>query len=235
MNLHALYELQGIQIQFDRVKEKLRELRENNELNKLKNEYQRLKEEYVKGEEKLKKNTVQQEIRSNELKNIQFSKASCEEIKFSKDTNTMKKLESIDKQIEKLDEKRSEVEKGVMKLVEEADNISKELIDTKKKLNFIKKKYLNLKENNDAQIEAANSENEKLKAVIEKMREGIDKESLGMFERLRRAHRDPVAAVQNRFCSGCKVEVPGMDYESLKNGETELRCQSCGRLLYFKK
>lgn len=87
------------------IVKKLKELQEVKNLRKLKEEYQRLRDESVKGEEKLKKNVYQQEMRNNEIRNLDFNKKVSEEIKFSRETNTIKKLENIEKQLEKLDEK----------------------------------------------------------------------------------------------------------------------------------
>lgn len=232
MNLAALYKLQSLQIKLDMLKVRLKVLCEGKELAKFKEEYLRLREELSKGEEKLKKNDLQQEIKNNEIKNIQFSRKAYEDIKFSKDTDTVKKLENIDKQLEKLDDKKREAEDDIIKLIGEAENIRNSLIETKKKLNFIKKKYMNLKENDEKQVKESRSEIEELKMEISEAVNTIDKESLDMYEKVRRIYKDPVAAVDDHRCAGCNVEVPAMDYQALKNGSTKLRCQNCGRLLY---
>nr|WP_303740786.1 C4-type zinc ribbon domain-containing protein [Lutispora saccharofermentans] len=45
---------------------------------------------------------------------------------------------------------------------------------------------------------------------------------------------NPISEIENRKCSGCGVEVPAMDYESVKIGNP-LKCQNCGRILIYKK
>jgi len=235
MNLPLLYELQDLHKEMDVIAKKLKGLQEVKDLKKLKDEYQRLREEYFKGEDKLKKNAYKQEIRSNEIKNLDYNKKASEKIKFSRETDTVKKLENIEKQLEKLEEKKQEAENDIIALINEADNINKEIVETKKRMIFIKKKYLSSKEGSGKAIEELEAQKIELGPKIDSLIKKVDKESFEMYSRLIKAHADPVALVEKRMCSGCKMEVPAMDYEALKSGSQELRCQSCGRLLFYRK
>jgi uncharacterized protein len=235
MDLPLLYELQDLHKEMDVIAEKLKELSETNDLKKLKGEYQRLSKEYQQGEESLKKNAYQQEIRNNEIKNLEYNKKACEEIKFSKETDTVKKLESIEKQLEQLEEKKQVVENVIITLIDEVDNTNKNLAETKKRSVFIKKKYASSKENIVKSIEELEARKSKLSTEIDSMIKKVSKDNLEMYNRLLKSYGDPVARIVGRSCSGCKMEVSAMDYEALKSGSQELRCQSCGRLLYFHR
>jgi predicted nucleic acid-binding Zn-ribbon protein len=233
MNLSLLYELQDLHREMSIIEKKLKELRESTNLRKLKDEYQRLKEEYQKGEEKLRRNSCQQEIKNIEIKNLEYNKKASEEIKFSRETDTVKKLENIEKQLENLDEKKKTAENNIILLINEADNINSELAETKKRLIFIKKKYLSNKESTDKAIKELEVQKSELTPSIDSLIRKIDTESYEIYCRILKAHPDPVARVENHICSGCKMGVSDMDYAALKSGNRELRCQSCGRLLYY--
>ncbi len=233
MDLPVLYELQVMHKEINVIGEKLKELREAKELKKLKDEYQRLKCEHDKAEESIKKNAYQQEIRNNEIKNLDCNKKSCEEIKFSKETDTVKKLESIEKQLEQLDEKKQGIENDIITLIDEVDNTNKDLAETKKRSVFIKKKYASIKENIEKSIESLEAQKAKLIVKTESLLKKVSKDNVEMYNRLLKSYSDPVAQVAGRSCSGCNMEMSAMDYEALKSGSQELRCQSCGRLLYF--
>lgn len=235
LNLPLLYMLQDLHKEMNNIGKRLKELSDTNELKKLKEEYQRLGEEYLQGEKKLKKNLYQQEIKNNEIKNLEYNKKACEDIKFSRETDTVKKLESIEKQLEALEEKKLESENSIIELVNEADNIKKDLAETKKRRAFIKKKYLSSKEDSDKAREELKVQQSELAARIGSMIETVDHESWEMYNRLIKAHLDPISRVEKRKCTGCKMEVPSMDFEALKSGSQEIRCQSCGRLLYYIK
>lgn len=232
MDLKALYRLQSMQLKLDELKLQLKSINEGNDLSRLKEEFLRLKDELSKGEEKLKRNGMQQKIKNNEIESIIYNKKACEEIKFSRETDTIKKMENMDKQIKKLDDKKREAESDIIKLVEEAENIKEHLKGTKKKLNFIKKKYINLKENMERQLKEISSSVEELSSAIDEAMKAIDKKSLEIYGKARKQHKDPVAAVENFRCLGCGVEVPAMDYDALKRGSTEHKCQNCGRMLF---
>lgn len=233
MNLPLLYKLQALHMEMDVILKRLRELSEVGELKKLKEEYQRLTDEYAQYEEKLGKNKHRLKLVNTELESLDINKRNCEDIKFSRDTNTVKKLESIEKQIISIDEKKLESEKGLIELAREAEDINKYLLEIKKKMNFIKKKFVSLKESSEKAREELKAQQAELSVKIGSMIENVDTESFEMYNRLTKAHPDPVSLVENGKCCGCKMEVPSMDFQALKNGSQETRCQSCGRLLYY--
>ncbi len=235
MDLSLLYKLQHFHKEEDVIIKRLKELHEHKEMRKLKEEYQRLRNEYEMGEERKKKNLYQQEVNSNEIKNLDSSKKSSEAIKFSRETDTVKKLESIEKQIEKLDTKRQAAENGIIALKSEADNIDKELIEIKRRMIFIKKKYMNIKEETDKEMQELENRKSKLDPEIEELMGAIGVESYEIYKRMKKSHLDPVAKVEKNICSGCKMEVPAMDFQALKNGSQQVRCQNCGRLLFYCK
>lgn len=235
MHLSLIYELQGLHKEMGAIEKKLAELHDDSKLKRLKEEYQKLKQEYLKCEEKLKENSYQQEVRANELKNLEQNMKASEAIKFSKETDTMKKLENIEKHIEMLQNRKRAAENDIIALIGEADNIIKELDETKKKLAFIKKKYSGTKESVDKEIAELEARKSELAPKIDNLLKEIDSESYEMYSKLIKNHVDPVARVENRVCSGCKMEVPAMDYEALKSGNQGLKCQNCGRLLFYYK
>lgn len=233
MDIQTLYKLQELQREMDSILKGLKELADSSDLKKLRDEYQRLSEEYTQAEEKIKKNEFRWEQRHNELKNLEYNRKACEDIKFSRETDTVKKLESIEKQLEKLVEKQQEAEDAIIELEKDAENIDKGMIETKKRLVFIKKKYLSSKEAYEKSKDELKAQQAELAARIGSLMETVDTESMEMYNKLTKVHTDPVSIVENRKCTGCKMEVPSMDYEALKSGSQDVRCQSCGRLLYF--
>ncbi len=84
-------------------------------------------------------------------------------------------------------------------------------------------------------MEGLEAQRSKLSTKTGSLIKKVDKDTFEMYTRILKSHTDPVARMEGRSCSGCKMEVSAMDYEALKSGSQELRCQSCGRLLYFRK
>lgn len=233
MNLPLLYKLQELHREMDGIARELRELADTTELKKLREEYQRLGEDYHQAEDKLKRNQIHKEQTQDELKNLQSKRKACEDIKFSRETDTVKKLDNIEKQLIKLDEKSHEAENVVIELEKDAENINKSLTETKRRLAFIKKKYLGCKEAYERSREELKARQSDLAGRIGEVLETVDTESFETYNRLAKSHPYPISLVENRKCNGCKMEVPSMDMEALKEGSREIRCQSCGRLLFY--
>ena len=186
-------------------------------------------------EESLKKNSYQQEIRNNEIKNLEFSKKACEEIKFSRETDTVKKLESVEKQLVQLEEKKQAIENDIIELINDVDNISKELEGTKKRLSFIKKKFVSSKENIEKAIEELEAQRSKLSEKTGALVKKVDKDTFEMYTRILKSHTDPVARLIGRSCSGCNMEVSAMDYEALRSGRPGAELPELRQVVIFRE
>ncbi len=236
MNLHALYKLQVLESRMDQIVARLNGLKGGKETQqRLKDEYQRLKNKLEQDDAELKQNQKQQEDGNNEIMLIQMNKQTSEAIKFSRDTDTVKKLENIEKHIDHLNHQRTNMENELIKLLEDAETIEKDRMETIKKLNFIKKKYGSAKESVErecCQLEAAQAE---LQQEIERLLVTVEADALELYRKIRRQHSDAVVLLDGRKCSGCMVELPAMDYETVKAEKAAIRCENCGRLLYHGK
>lgn len=235
MNLQVLYKLQALENTMSDAVIRLNDLQGSKEVQRLKEEYQRLKHKLEQDESELKINLQRQEDGNNEIKLIQMNKQASEAIKFSRDTDTLKKLENIEKQIERLNIQKAGIENGLIKLIEDADTIEKDMVETKKKLSFIKKKYGSVKENCEKELSQLQAVQTELQQKIEEMLLLVDAESLELYRKIRRMHPDAVVVLDGRKCSGCKVELPAMDYEAVKAEKAVIRCENCGRLLYHER
>ena len=62
----------------------------------------------------------------------------------------------------------------------------------------------------------------------------VDPANLRTYDRLRVRHGgSAVAEVKQRVCLGCRVTLTGAYEQRLRQGETLVTCQSCGRFLYL--
>lgn len=235
MNLPVLCKLQELENRLSDVLDRLNGLQEGREIRKLKEEFQRLKHRLEQGEAELKENQRQQEAENNEIKLIQLNKQASEAIKFSRDTDTVKKLENIEKQIERLDQQKLGLENRLIKLIEDAETIERDAVETKKKLSFIKKKYGSIKENSETELSGLGKEKIELQRQIDSVLPLVDAGSLELYRKIKKTHRDAVVVLEGRKCSGCKVELPAMDYEAVKAEKAGIRCENCGRLLYYER
>ena len=239
MSLESLFKMQQVELKIRSVEKQLDALAKDTETVRLKEEYHKLKAAMDRYEAMKTSNCTQMDAKNNEIKNLKKDKGSMEEMKYSRETDAMKKLESVDKQIVKLDEKLDYAENHMIKLMEEGENIDESLNETKKKMSFIKRKYLGVKEAHEKSRLELSESRKALASELDKIHDSIDHDEaaqklLDIYQKLQKRFADPVSSVINRRCTGCNVEMAMMDYEALRSGKGILRCESCGRLLLFR-
>lgn len=67
----------------------------------------------------------------------------------------------------------------------------------------------------------------------EQMSSGIDASLLKQYEQVRRARRGVgMAAIKNKSCGGCAVQLPIFVIQKAMKGKSIVRCPSCGRILW---
>lgn len=71
-----------------------------------------------------------------------------------------------------------------------------------------------------------------LQQARQKLAERIKPQILNRYERLSRSYGRAVVPVTGNLCLGCFVTLP-TSYSSLKDKESLLTCENCGRILYF--
>lgn len=223
MNLSVLYKLQEHECELKRVEKQMDELNNNEEAQKLKKEYQRLKSILDKDNELIKSNMLQQTAKLNEIKNLEKSMVQVQN------------GNAVDKLYDELNEKLNTAHSNINKLKDEGISIEKDVVSVKKKLNFIGKKYLQNKDNSKSQLEQLQLEAEKLTSAADALLPEVNQALLKVYKRVKVTFENPVATVDARLCGGCRMEIPALDYEAAKLGKEMVRCESCGRILFYQK
>jgi predicted nucleic acid-binding Zn-ribbon protein len=72
----------------------------------------------------------------------------------------------------------------------------------------------------------------KLQEARENLAGRIRPQLLNRYERVARSYERAVVPVTGNSCLGCFVTLP-TSYSSLKDKESFLTCENCGRILYF--
>lgn len=234
MDLQFLYEYQQQENNYNKLLLKISEIKDDEKINMLKDEYARLKKDYVSLSSK--KTDIEKEIlqKNSSYKRLQESKANYEKLMYSPEINSVKKLETLKKQIEEAD-KNISIEKGQIEgLKKTLAEVDEEIIKTKKKLAFIKKKYDVAKEEKENKLNFLLKEKNMIEELLQEIKLKIDEKTYNEYMKMKGRLNNPIAEIENRKCSGCGMEVPAMDYEEIKTGKT-LKCQNCGRILVYKK
>lgn len=112
-------------------------------------------------------------------------------------------VEQADKKVASLQEERARVE---AKVTEAQARIDNDLTDTRRK-------------------------RDELEAGRAALKEGIAAETLGVYERARRARGQGLARVEGGYCQGCMERLTRNDEMSVQNMSRLVQCPGCNRIL----
>lgn len=234
MGLEFLYELQHQENNHKKLLSRISEISDDAQINKFKKEYAKLKEEYVKLCEKKKEIEKQIAQKKSHYKSLELSKTNYEKLIYTPEINSVKKLETLEKQIDDV-QKNLELETlGLENLEKSLKEMELDILSIKKKIVFIKKKYETMKANKEEELNFLMNEKNNIEGLIEDIKLNVNEDIYKEYIKMKEKLINPISEIENRKCSGCGVEVPAMDYESVKIGNP-LKCQNCGRILIYKK
>lgn len=235
MELELMYEYQQQENNYNKLLLMISETKDNEKIKKIKDEYGRLKNVY--GKLSSQKTEMEREIskKKSNYKKLQESKINYEKLMYSPEINSIKKLEILKKQIEDTEKAMTNEKNDMLALEKALIEIDNQILSTKKKFAFIKKKYETTKEEDQQKLNFLLNEKNSMEELLRELKQSMDGNTYSEYMKMKERLNNPIAEINNRKCGGCGMELPAMDYESVKAGNA-MKCQSCGRMLvYIKK
>lgn len=233
INIKNLFDLQSLDSKIKSINEEVIAIKNENNLSRLKEEYLKLKIRLDECKNIIETIKKAQDTEKNGIESMEHKIAVLEKIKYSEDIDTIEKLDGINKEIDALNNILNPSEDNMIKLMEDGENMEKEIADLKKKMNFLKKKHNALILSVESELTILNSEKIKLEGQRNILQPNIENDAFELYEKIKRVHDNPVAWVQYRVCDGCKIEIGALDYEKVKENKELIRCQNCGRILMY--
>ncbi len=188
--------------ELERLQEELEAWRRK--LQSLEAEVQRLEEKIKREEEKLYDGKV------NNPKELRGLQAEVRSLKRQKDDLETELLEGMEAQ----DEMRGRAEK----LGGELEALRAEREGKERAL--------------QSEVQGLQAERVELESRKKELEAGIDGDTLDLYRRLLQSkHNLAVVRVEEGVCQGCRVELPGKEYDRFLKSEAVFRCPNCGRIL----
>ncbi len=145
-----------------------------------------------------------------------------------------KEYDAVQREIDKLEEKKAICEEQILELMEKQENLSKRKANLQEKL-----KKVNTENRDHIKKIKQNLENlDKLLVSIDAKRANIIKSIPNkVFKRYQRIKKSGagrvVVKVVNGVCGGCSAVIPPQVIQEIKRGNKIISCENCGRFLLW--
>lgn len=235
-NLQQLWQYQQVDMELDAYKRKIQDTPTRKQLVKLKRFMQNSQGKISDAESKavVKQNAL------TEL-NAQSKKLMGEMEEVSKDIGyysecddselDQKLVQELVKNSEKISDAAAHVRSEIAKIREEILQTDKLIREILLKMRTAKAEYDQLKVQYDKEVAAGSGELKELEEKLEQAGQGIPREVLDEYRRIKGIRPTPVAILQDNRCDGCKIQLPSGVASSVANSDKLVHCENCGRIL----
>lgn len=230
--LLELLELQKMDSALDRLSVRLRSLPEQAELDALEERYRA--QEKVAGERQAALQDVSSRQRRLEsdidtiVRKIQLEEARLN----AGDVGSPRELASIGAEIESLKRRRLRFEDDDLEIMQERENLEKELNELTAELKGLRSDIEAAIERRDAASAHITSDLQSYRTRRDAWIPRIPSELLAYYNDLRRSKGGVgAAALSGSTCLGCHMQLPAQEIERIHRTPGLVRCEECGRIL----
>ena len=192
------------------------------------------KEQYHKSKAELDKWQAEQKNADLEIQSLSTRIDETDTQLMSGSITNHKELESLQASLESLKRQKEVVEGRIVEALEKIESLTA-------RLESIRTKFESLKSDWTEKATALQGEGKKLQGQFELLKQKresltktLDKDSLALYEQLRKRKGGvAVAPLQGDTCGACNMQVPSGVISSARVAESEpVYCPSCGRILF---
>jgi len=224
-----LYELQAVDLELESQEQALRRLEgqlgESEAVLKLR---RRLDAENQRLEE-LRRNQHSLEW---EIDDIAGKIVKGEEELYSGRIKNPKELASLQQDMEMLKGRRGELEDGVLAIMEQTEAATANTGTLGGELKTMEAEWRSRQQELAAELTQLKTLLASLRKKREALTAGIDSETVGFYDELRRQKGTAVVGVEQGICRGCRISLSNADLQRARSGKL-MQCSSCGRVLFL--
>lgn len=237
MNFLAdLWKLQKNDLKIEQLKEDFRALEAKNKLKPFKKRL--ISDKEVLEAIKTKLSGMKREFKKTELdyNDLSLKATELEKKLYSGEIKNLKEMEQLTIQLENINQNKEIKEDLSLELIEGIEKLEKEIKRREQNLILAIQEYK--QEMLKYRKEADKIEEEIFDQELqrEQLLEKIDKKYIVLYEELKRNKQGiAIATIKGQNCSGCRVSLPSMIVSMTKAGNTIVKCENCGRILFWHK
>jgi len=230
--LDVLWEYQILDLEMDKCEEMRKKI-------PLRNRLLGLKKHLIDQQDQLVKCNDEAEKKSNALNRINHEYeniANAFKSDFQKiDSNQVKSLKQLDemhKSALELKDKLARKEEELNDLLKDVQSLSDKLNEIRVQIIRAKKEYSSIKAQYDQEVKKIRKEYMALKAKRDELKDKIDVSLLERYNNLKNSRNTAVVTIENNCCGGCNMALAALVLEKLKQENSIIECENCGRILY---
>jgi predicted nucleic acid-binding Zn-ribbon protein len=201
-------------------------------LDELREEESERKEEYEAASSSLEESRSSQKRMEGELQRSE-DKIKREEGKLYGGTVTNpKELRGLQAEVSSLKRQRDNLEMELLEEMERLDEMESRADELQMALRKLEAEIKEKQDILDGELSEIRAEIEGLEEEKGRLRGEVDGELLELYDRLLESkHHVAVVKVIDGVCQGCRVELPGKEYDRFLKSDDIFRCSSCRRIL----
>ncbi|KRQ86634.1 Chromosome partition protein Smc [Caloramator mitchellensis] len=219
------------------IDSRLEELKKNNKIQEMTKKISEFKAKYDMSKRRyeqlvlmIKDKHIKQKEIAEKIKKLYHEVDMAEGELYS--SSNIKLLNQLEEKIKYTRSQIKKLEDDAFELLLEIEEITKDAQHIGAELKNIKEQFEEVKENlNEQKLEIENSIAELMKKR-EKIVEKIDKGIISEYEELKnKTGKGAATLINGSYCSACRMQLPLMLVEELKNKKTLTKCPNCRRFL----
>ncbi|MGQ9475286.1 MAG: zinc ribbon domain-containing protein [Actinomycetota bacterium] len=230
--LESLYQVQQLDTRIFELREKLENNPLQEELDRLREEEAECAGELSQVEEALERSSRRQAALEAEIQSLDQKLAREESKLYGGQVTNPKELRGLQAEVRSLKRKKDTLETELLEEMEGQEGVksrAEELRSRDRELLAVIKEKAGLLERERGELA---SELAELEREREKLASGVSEEVMRLYEKILAARQNlAVVKVVDGVCQGCRVELPGKEYDRFLKAEGVFRCSNCGRIL----
>lgn len=167
-----------------------------------------------------------------EIQGIEEKLAREEEKLFGGRVTNPKELRGLQAEVRSLQRQKDELETELLEEMESQDGIRSRVEEMRARQRELQAEIEEKEGALQADVEGMRNELGELERARGELAGGLEEELLRLYEKLLASKQNlAVVRVVEGVCQGCRVELPGKEYDRFLKGEGVFRCPNCGRIL----
>lgn len=227
-----LLDLQAIDTRLGQIAHARRTLPQLAELADLEGKARLLDDQLVRSSTEL--GDVQREVAKAEA-DVQLvrDRAARDRARLDAGTGTAKDLQALQHELESLARRQGELEEVELEVMERAENAEHDVAELERGMAELRERITRLEADRDDALGRLAAEEETVAAPRAGIVDEVGADLVALYEKIRGTSGTGAAALRQRRCGGCQLELNPVEIQRLRSAEEDevLRCEECNRIL----